>query len=261
MKQIIFLLLLGIYFSMEKTIAQESMGVAANTDVQSLLAMSKTIQSGEIHIAVNEQWKGKSTMETEEYKITFYKTGKINKYHEVEFYYNILNVTDSMRYVFNGETWYIINHKKKTYEIDTNWCEISCSFPLIFPIVLTDNMLSFYVRQNLRGAFLNAAEILDIQKTDTSVFLKTKTFHYFPINARKSQKLLYVYTDEYEWNVNTSLLFRYGRILQDDKSYPRRTIIKHETILLDASLNDEKYTNAQLYNGLDYIQSYKSKHK
>ncbi len=71
MKQIIFLLLLGIYFSMEKTIAQESMGVAANTDVQSLLAMSKTIQSGEIHIAVNEQWKGKSTMETEEYKITF----------------------------------------------------------------------------------------------------------------------------------------------------------------------------------------------
>lgn len=261
MKEICLILVLGFIISTGKIVAQEQEVTIDNAEVQSLLALSETIQSGEIHFIVNEQWKGKSRLKTEEYKVIFFKTGEINKYHEVEFNYNIMSIKDSIQYIYNGETWCIIDHKKKKCEIDTNWCEIACSFPLIFPVALVNEMFSFYVKQNLRGSFLNAIAITDIQKTGNSTFLETMANYYFSPNLKNGKKVLYTYTNEYEWDVNKSILFRCNKILKDDKTYPRRTIIKQETLLVDASLNDKKYSDSQIYNGMNYVQSYKVKYR
>ena len=237
MKRIYLLLIFGFIFSTGKIIAQEQEKAVDNPSVQSFLALSETIQSGEIHFVVNEQWKGKSTLKTEEYKIIFNKTGAINKYHEVEFNYNILSVKDSIQYVYNGMTWCIIDHKKKTNE-----------------------MFSFYARQNLRGSFLNVEAITNIQRTDNSIFLETESNYYFSFNSKKDKKVLYAYTKEYEWDADKSILFRYNRTLKDGITYPRRTVLKQETLLTDAFLNEGKYTDSQLYNGLNYAQSYKVKY-
>ena len=253
------MLVLGFIIFTEKIIAQEQERVVDDMEIQSLLALSESIQSGEIGLIVNQQRKGKSAIETEEYKIIFSKIDKDNKYFEVNFNYNILSLKDSMQYIYNGEMRYIIDHKKKICNIDTVWHNLDCSYSYIFPpVVLANEMFCFYARKNLlEGTFLCAVTITEIQKTENTTFVKIETNRISPDHRinKKGKKVLW--TEEYEWNTNKLALLRHSETVKDDTDYSRKTIVKTETLLTDASLNDEKYADSELYNGLNYAKSYK----
>lgn len=251
MKRTYLIVALVFIISTEKTVAQERKRVVDNSEIQNLLALSKTVQSGEISFVVNQKRKGKQAVEKEEYKVIFSKTGKINQYFEVEYNYNLLSVTDSMQYIYDGKTWYVINHKKKICDIDTNYCKVTCNYPYIYPIVLLNKLLTFYSRELLGGIFLHAVTIEEVQKRENITFLKLET-SYQPKKGKKE-----LFTEEYEWDASKSTLFRYAETLKDESGYPQRKVVKTETLLTDASLNEEKYSDAELYNGLNYAKSYK----
>jgi len=254
----IYLIFGLLVVSFGKIVAQEQERVVDNPEIQKLLALSETIQSGKISFVVNEKRKGKkgkSVTDLKEYKVTFFKTGKMINFYYVDFQYNLLNVTDSMQYVYNGKTWYIIDHKKKICEIDTIYCKVTCLYPFIYPIVLLNEMLSFYIRNDWilfpRNEFIE-----EMRKTGDTTFVKLETSCLSP-DGKKGKKVLF--TKEYEWNINKSTLLRYCKAVKDDSGYSPKTVIKTETLLTDASLNNEKYADAELYNGLNYAKSYKIK--
>jgi len=259
MKQILIIAIAFVVFT-GNIAAQEQERVVDNSEIQMFLELSENIQSGEISFVVNEVQKGKSTVKTKEYKAIFFKTGEINYsyYPYLIFHYNLLDVTDSIQYIYNGKIWYIIDHKKKICDIDTNYCKIACEYPFIYPIVLVNELLCFYIRDDLRGSFLRATTIEEVQKTDNTTFVKIETSRLSPNDGRKNKEVLF--TEAYEWNISKSILLRYSKAVKDDKGYSPKTVIKTETLLTDASLNDEKYADAALYNGLNYAESYKIKH-
>jgi len=196
MKQIYLILALVLIFSTGKIIAQEQEMSLDNSEVQSLLALSENIQSGEIGLSINNHRKGKFGVETKEYKVIFYKTGKFNRF-DVKFNYNIFDVTDSMQYIFYEQTYYIIDHKKKICHVDTVACidtatvrKMPC-LPFIFPPyrVLFNEMFCFYAKENLRGLFVNAA-IIDMQKTENTRFLKIEKNRIAPGGSKKNKKVL-----------------------------------------------------------------------
>jgi hypothetical protein len=254
MKRIYLILVFGLVFSAEKTIAQEQKRVVDNPEVQSLLALSETIQSGEIIVQVNKQRKGKSAVETEKYKMTFYKTGKSIDVPMADFHYNLLNLTDSIQYIYNGNVWYIIDHKKKICEIDTIWRKVSL-VPLAYPILFLGEMSSFYANQFLEGTFLWATIIENIRKTENTTFLKVETNRISP-DRKNDNKVLF--SEEFEWDANK--LLRHSVSVKDDAGYSRKTVVKTETLLTNASLNDKKHANVELYNGLNYAKLYKIKY-
>ena len=241
-----------------KICTQAQKEAVKNPEIQMLLTSRESIRSGELRFVINQEMKGKSAIETKEYKMSFCKTGKIVLFHINDIQYNLLNVTDFMQYVYDGKTWYIINHKKKTCEIDTNYCKISCIFPLMYPIVLHNEMLCFYVRDIwMSFLFSSNLKIEEMQKRENTTFVRIETSRLSP-ERRNDNKVLF--TEEYEWDVNKSILLRYNEAVKDDAGYSRETVVKTETLLIDASLNDEKYVNADLYNGLNYAKSYKIKY-
>ena len=260
MKQISLILALVLIFSTGKIIAQEQERTIDNPEVQSLLALSDSIQSGEIGLLINRYRKDKSIAEIKEYKVIFYKTGKFNPF-EVKFNYNILNVRDSMQYIFDGQTYYIIDHKNKICHIDTVACvdtatgiKSTCPYFLYPTRVFFNKMFCFYAQEKLRGLFIGAA-IIDMQKIENTRFLKIERNSIAPGGSKKNKKTLWVH--ELEWDINKSTLFRYCEYVKDDTKYSKKTIVKRETFLTEASLNDEKYADAALYNGLNYAKSYK----
>ena len=46
-------------------------------NVQSLIALARAIQSGKVHLIVNEQIKGILNNHKKEYQVLFYRTGEI----------------------------------------------------------------------------------------------------------------------------------------------------------------------------------------
>ena len=256
------MLLFGFVFFTGKILAQEQERVIDNIEVQSLLALSESIQSGEIGLLINYHRKGKPAIETKEYNVFFSKTGKFNKLYQVEFNYNILDIKDSMQYVFNGQTWYIINHKKRTCLIDTATSkEDGILPPYVYfkPLtVLFNGMFSFYAKDFLGNGFYNAVAITDIQKIENLRLLKIEVNSIAPGSSKINEKVLWI--KEFEWDINKSLLFRYCKAVKDDSGYSKKTVVKTETLLTNASLNDEKFTDSSLYNGLNFATSYKIKY-
>lgn len=266
MKRIHLALIFGFIFFTGKILAQEQEKAIDNPSVQSLFSLSESIQSGEIGLLINIYYhrKGKSAIETKEYKVIFSKTGEIRKPILMEFNYNILNMKDSIQYVFNGKTWYIINHKKKICTIDTtaynreDYC-LYCFFPPYVYFnpsdVLCNKMFSFYASNNLRGLFTKAVVLADTQKTENIRFLKIEKTY-----GRKTNKPV-SWIIEFEWDINKSTLFRCNETVKDDVEYSKKTIVKRETFLTAASLNDEKHLDTELYNGLNYAKSYKVRYR
>jgi len=266
MKRIYLALTFGFIFSIGKILAQER--VVDNSEVQSLLMLSQSIQSGEISLLINSHRKGKSEIETKEYKVIFSKTGKIGKHSQIEFNYNILSIKDSMQYIYNGQTWCIINHKKKICTMDTAVYKKRCVCLPVPPYdftspdfdVLCNEMFRFYASGNLRSLFLEKAiVIVDTQKTENTKFLKAER-NYFVHNGRKANKPI-SWISEFEWDINKSTLLRCSKIVTDYAKYSKKTIEKREAFLTSASLNQEKYADVELYNGLNYAKSYKVRYK
>lgn len=221
--------------------------------------------------------KGNPSISTKEYQVLFYRTGEIiniwkseekaqehkeillksdsNLEHLANSHYNILNITDSMQYVYNGETWCIIDHKNKKCEIDTAWCKVACSLPFLYPdLFIYSEMFTFYIQGWLKFVFDRGIE--NIEKRGDTTFLERESN--WPIKGRNKYAL---YAEVYVWNVEKSVFLLHKKVLKDEKDASRKTIIMEEMKLLDAYLNDEKYANPELYDGLNYAKSYKITYK
>lgn len=242
----------------QQTTAQEREKLSNHPEIQSLIALSKTIESGEIHLQVNKYKKGKADIETKEYKMTFYKTENLKDMPLIaNTYYNLLNVTDSIQYVYNGEMLCEINHKKKSCNVDTSSKIMTDPVSLFYPSLFIGEMASFYVNQFLNFSWATSVE--DVQKTGDVTLVKLETY----CNPKKSKDPCpekwerEICTEEYEWNTSESTLLRYSKTAKDDENYSSKTAVKTETVLTTASLNKEEYADALLYNGLNYAKSYR----
>lgn len=279
LKQICLILLFGSAFFLfsQKAIAQEKEKISKHPEVQSLIALGNTIQSGEVHLIANEQIKGSPSISTKNYQVLFYRTGEIINIWKSEeksqehknfilemdsnlnslanSHYNILNLTDSMQYVYNGKIWWIIDHKNKTCQVDTSWCKVACSFPFLYPQFLAfSEMFPFYIQGWLKLSF-EEARIENIEKKGDTTILKIVREGVSPKGV-KSKSVLYA--EQYVWDKEKSVLLHHIKVLKDEKGIAKNTLIVEEMKLLDANLNDEKYANPELYNGLNYAKSYKT---
>ena len=254
MKQIYLIVALVIIFSTEKIVAQEQ-GVIDFAEVETFLTLSHFIRSGEIHFVVNVESKGYSAVKTKEYKITFFKTGELLDLDMTVYYYNLLDITNSLQYVYNGKIWYKIDHKKETYSIDTVDYKIDIT-PYIHPNGLMDELFWFYTRENWPGYFhYYDKQIKKMQKTRNRTVVTMEKTRFSPnCNIEKENEVQYIM--EWEWDISKSLLYRFSRVLKDDKGYSKGTITKIEMFLINASLNDEKYKDSALYDGSNYVKSY-----
>jgi len=260
MRRIHLILALTFIISAGKIAAQENGTTSAKNhpQIQTLFALSDTILSGEIHFVINHHKKEESAIETTEYKMTFSKRKKTGCYLcDFNFWYNLLNVTDSLQYVYNGKKWFIIDHKKKLCIVDSDYQKIADWQPFSYPSALFFNeMIRFYTGRYLDLSFLSTT-VKDVQKTGDRTLVRLE--NEFPVDALMycyccNKKQLYI--EEYEWDAGKFLLLRHS---QEAKDCPQKAVIKVETLLMDASLNDEKYRDAELYDGLNYAQSYKIK--
>ena len=254
-KYIIIAALAFILF-MNQVIAQKQEKVFYNSEIQKLLELSENVQSGEISFVVNEERKGELPIETNEYQMSFFKTGKFLRLMLIyDIRYNLLNITDSMQYVYNGKAWYVIDHKNKTCTIDTSYYSTSASqVPLALTqlrCIVNNELFNFYNGGHFMGSLLSAAAIEEIQKNGDITFLKIETKDYKEV----------LFTEEYEWDTSKSLLLRHSKTVKDDNACSEKNIVKTETRLINASLNDEKHKDAALYNGLHFAKSYKIEYR
>ena len=276
LKQICLILFFVSTIFSQKAIAQEKEKIYEHPEVQSLIALGRAIQSGKVHLIVNEQIKGNPSITTKEYQVLFYRTGEIINIWKSEekaeerknfilkmdsnlnslanSHYNILNLTDSMQYVYNGKIWCIIDHKNKTCEIDTAWCKVACSYPFLYPYFLASSeMFPFYIQGWLKLSF-EKGSIENIEKKGDTTILKIERDGISPKRGRNNRVL---YAEQYVWNVEKSVLLLHKKVLKDEKDGSKKTVIMEEIKLLDAYLNDAKYANPELYDGLNYAKSYK----
>ena len=260
----------------QQTIAQEKEKLSNHPENESLINLGNNMQSGKIHLTINEQAKGKSTLKTQEYQVCFYRTGEIiniwkseekaQKHKKIllkkdgnlsslaNSHYNILNVTDSMQYVYNGKTWYVIDHKNKTCEIDTVWCEVACSYPFLHPdFMIFSSMIPFYIQGWLKLS-IEEGSIENIEKKGDTTILKIEREG---ISSKRGRNNRALYAEKYVWNEEKSVLLLHEKVLKNKKDGSERILIMEEMKLLDAYLNDEKYANPELYNGLNYAKSYR----
>jgi len=289
MKRIFLIIALVFVLSTGKIVAQEQERVIDSSEIEMFLALSKTIRSGEITFVVNDERKDKSVARSNEYKITFFKTGELIDIDKVVFRYNLLDVADSMQYIYDGEIFYVINHKKKTYSIDIMLYDYSAGkdytidperktcgsigykryiFPFIYPPELVNELFWFYIREDWRGAFYRIENIKEMQKRGSSTVVTMETSRVSPdwypnwgddFLPDWENANYVLFTEEYEWDISKSLLLRYSSTVKDDSGYSQKTIVKTETLLIDASLNNEKHLDTALYNGLNHAKSYKIK--
>ena len=254
-KYLIIVALVFILF-VDKTIAQKQEIVFYDPEIQKLLGLSESVQSGEISFVVNEEKKGELAVETNEYQVRFFKTGIFLRLMLIyDIHYNLLNIKDSMQYVYNGKAWYIIDHKNKICTIDTNYYYTNASqTPLALArlqCILDNNLFNFYRGGDLMGPLLSAVTIEEMQKNGNMTFLKIETKDYKEV----------LFTEEYEWDTSKSLLLRHSKTVKDDNACSEKDIVKTETRLINASINDEKYRDADLYNGLNFAKSYKIEYR
>ena len=217
-------------------------------------AYNEKIQNGEILFRVKELHK-KNAPE-KEYLVYFQKVESTGETPKVipEFQYNILSIHDSMRYVFNQKHWYVINHKKGTYEEenDSSWCKIACSFPYLWPDVLLNGMLGWYVR-NYSPDYTS-----DEEKT-----LKDGDFVSLYANTSSDSKNKLVrYRQKYTWNWKTNLLVTCRQqSFRTDKHGKEKMITDTENTLVKATLNRQDYGTSQLYDGASFISGNYKKRK
>lgn len=222
--------------------------------LEEYLAFNNAVTSGMIRFKEKNQLD--SGTPEKEFVVFFHKTGS-NEFHEIEFQYNILSLCDSMQYIYNHRTWFVINHKRKTYELesDSSWCRISCLFPYLWPEVMSNLMIGYYVRSN---SFFSSEKNIGIEGDRLVVTdrdCQTETLG-------GKVKANTCFDRYYEWNKNTYLL---GKCKQRIWEVKRRGAIKvlsdHESILLDANLNQKEYADSHLYDGANYVSSnYKRTH-
>ena len=214
---------------------------------------NEKIQNGEFLFRVKELHK-KNAPE-KEYLVYFQKIEPIGKTPKVipEFQYNILSLQDSMRYVFNHKHWYVINHKKGTYEeeSDSSWCEIGCSFPYLWPDVLLNQMLCWYVR-NYSLCTHNEEKAL---KEGDFVSLHVN------VSSGPTNKLIR-FRQRYTWNLKTYLLISCRQYsFKTDKHGKERMVTGTENTLVKATLNQHEYENSMLYDGANFIRENYKKRK
>lgn len=221
-------------------------------NIEYFTSLNKNIQCGKIHIQVNDLNNKKSL--SNEYQIFFCKKNA-DKFGQREFLYNILSLKDSMQYVYNQNTWYVVNHRKKTYELETDssWCKISCLFPYLWPEILIDLMNSYYLQEKTD---INEQELVSIEENDTSFSLKQEISNY-------SENHIYMTTKIYVWDKNTLLLSKSKRQISKFKDKGKYQVISNkETSLIGASLNKDEYLDSRLYDGKNYINiNYKESKK
>lgn len=157
-----------------------------------------------------------------------------------------------MRYVFNQKHWYVINHKKGTYEVesDSSWCEIACSFPYLWPDILLNQMMCWYVRNYSPCTH------------DDEKALKEGDFVSLYVNtsSEPANKLIR-YRQKYTWNWKTYLLTSCGQqCFKTDKHGKEKMITDTENSLVKATLNRQEYGNSKLYDGANFIlENYKKR--
>ncbi len=171
-----------------------------------------------------------------------------------EIHYNLLNTTDSMQYIYNGEAWYTIDHKNKTCIIDTSYYYTTSS-PAPLPLanlwcILQDDLFSFYSGGHLLISLARATVSKEIQRNGSITLVEMETS-----DSLNDKEVLF--TEEYEWDTSKSLLLRHSKTVKDDSACSEKDIVKTETRLINVSLNDEKYRDSALYNGLNFAKSYK----
>ena len=226
--------------------AQNTQTEKMNIDViEHYTSLNKNILSGEIHIKVNDMMRKNHSAQ---YQILFCKVTSI-KHLEPIVQYNILSIKDSIQYIFNQHTWFVINHKKKTYSVENkeSWCKISCLFPYLWPEILLDNMSSYYLQEKL---FVTKHEILSADETP-AVFSLIRQIC-FPAHQNITR-----ITQTYIWDKETSLLSKSRmQIMEYKRKDISKVISDKETTLLKASFNKEEYSNFNLYDGAHYIQTW-----
>ena len=217
-------------------------------------AYNEKIQNGEILFRIKEQHKKNAT--EKEYLVFFQKIEPTGKTPKVipEFQYNILSLQDSMRYVFNQKHWYVIDHKKGTYEEenDSSWCKIACSFPYLWPDVLLNQMLRWYVRSYGPDCTSDEAKTL---KEGDFVSLHVNT-------TSDSKNKLIRYRQKYTWNRKTNLLISCRQqSFRTDKHGKEQMVADIENTLVTATLNRQEFEDSLLYDGANFIREDYKKRK
>lgn len=239
--------------------AQPQTRTLNNPEIQILFDINKSIQSGEVSVVVEKERKGELAIETKEYQISFFKTGNFLRLMSIdEIFYNLLNTTDSMQYVYNGKAWYVIDHKNKTCIIDTNSSCTSTS-PAPLPLaqlwcILDNDLFHFYGGGHSLISLARATAIEDVHKNGNITLVKMEIS-----DSKKGKEVLFA--EEYEWDTSKSLLLRHSKTVKNNSACLEKDIVKTETRLINASLNDKKYMDTALYDGFNFAKLYKIEYR
>ncbi len=211
------------------------------------ITLNQAVHSGIMKIQVIDSTKTNVTKQ--DYQIIFSKA-KTDRPYESEFQYNILSLTDSVQYIYNHRTWYVINHKKKTYTVEneSSWSKSSCIIPYFWPDILLNLMCSYYLHQ--QNPLTDNQEILLAQKEGTAFTLKTRSG--YPI-----KKNTVFFTKTYVWNTTGNGLLSKCRqqIMESGKNGKTKVVSNYESHLTDVSFNTGQYSDTSWFEGNRYINA------
>ena len=216
-------------------------------------SLNDSIKTGKIDFSLENQRKKSKKIDKYMFTLIFSKD-------ENGMNFNFIDSLKQRQYVCNGDTVYIIDHKKSKYGNTNAYNKPTRKFYAItMNHTLNNAFLDYYLGSSMQKHLPKQIENKQVSTNNDTINLTGKmTIRWNHI--KKAKDSLAAITDanvEIIFEPETMILKSYRKILTDKKSFKKGTILQCEYTLLSVRINDEKYALSQYYEGLYYARGYK----
>lgn len=229
------------------------MNFARTQNFSSLPSLNDSIKTGKIDFCLENQRKKSKTIDKYMFTLIFSKD-------ENGINFNFIDSLKQIQYVCNGDTLYIIDHKKSKYGNTKAYNKPMRSFfALTMNTPLNNAFLDYYLGSSMRKHLPKPIENKQVSVNNDTINLtgKMKIRWNHVKNTKDSLAAITDVNVEIIFESETMILKSYRKILTDKKSFKKGTILQSEYRLLSAKMNDEKFSQPQYYEVLYYARGYK----